>query len=343
MLWNIRLNGKRYTSANEIEGQEDETVTNFLKEWYNNEDYVTGHTSGSTGTPKELHLLKRDMIASAELTNRFFHIGTGSNLLLCLSPSYIAGKMMIVRAILSGANLHTVPPSSSPLATLDMPFDLAAMVPMQVETTLKSPSTRQHFTRLRQILIGGAAISSKLEKQLQSFSTNCYATYGMTETVSHVALRPINGPRQNSFYFALGDVHFSQDKRGCLIIHAPHLHEQQFITNDLVILHTQTQFEWLGRVDNVINSGGVKLFPENIEHRLSPLISRRFFITSVPDEYLGQMAVIVIEDTPWPANSQQELLDEARKHLAPYEVPKRIYFMDHFQETYSGKIIRKII
>ena len=217
------------------------------------------------------------------------------------------------------------------------------MVPMQVETTLKSPSTRQHFTRLRQILIGGAAISSKLEKQLQSFSTNCYATYGMTETVSHVALRPINGPRQNSFYFALGDVHFSQDKRGCLIIHAPHLHEQQFITNDLVILHTQTQFEWLGRVDNVINSGGVKLFPENIEHRLSPLISRRFFITSVPDEYLGQMAVIVIEDTPWPANSQQELLDEARKHLAPYEVPKRIYFMDHFQETYSGKIIRKII
>lgn len=110
MLWNIRLNGKRYTSANEIESQEDETVTNFLKEWYNNEDYVTGHTSGSTGTPKELHLLKRDMIASAELTNRFFHIGTSSNLLLCLSPSYIAGKMMIVRAILSGANLHTVPP-----------------------------------------------------------------------------------------------------------------------------------------------------------------------------------------------------------------------------------------
>lgn len=137
---------------------------------------------------------------------------------------------------------------------------------------------------------------------------------------------------QNSFYFALGDVHFSQDKRGCLIIHAPHLHEQQFITNDLVILHTRTQFEWLGRVDNVINSGGVKLFPENIEHRLSPLISRRFFITSVPDEYLGQMAVIVIEDTPWPANSQQELLDEARKHLAPYEVPKRIYFMDHFKK-----------
>lgn len=325
-----------------MEGQE-EAVINFLKEWYNNEDYVTGHTSGSTGTPKELHLSKKDMIASAELTNRFFHIGTGSTLLLCLSPSYIAGKMMIVRAILAGANLHTVSPSSSPLATLDMPFDLAAMVPMQVETTLKSPLATQHFTRLRQVLIGGAAISPKLEKQLQSLPTNCYATYGMTETVSHVALRPINGPRQTSFYVALGDIHFSQDKRGCLIIHAPHLHEQQFITNDLVVLHSQTRFEWLGRVDNVINSGGIKLFPENIEHRLAPLISRRFFITSIPDALLGQMAVIVIEDTPWSANSQKELLNEARKHLSPYEIPKRIYFMEHFQETYSGKIIRKII
>lgn len=342
MLWNIRLNGKRYTSADEMEGQE-EAVINFLKEWYNNEDYVTGHTSGSTGTPKELHLSKKDMIASAELTNRFFHIGTGSTLLLCLSPSYIAGKMMIVRAILAGANLHTVSPSSSPLATLDMPFDLAAMVPMQVETTLKSPLATQHFTRLRQVLIGGAAISPKLEKQLQSLPTNCYATYGMTETVSHVALRPINGPRQTSFYVALGDIHFSQDNRGCLIIHAPHLHEQQFITNDLVVLHSQTRFEWLGRVDNVINSGGIKLFPENIEHRLAPLISRRFFITSIPDALLGQMAVIVIEDTPWSANSQKELLNEARKHLSPYEIPKRIYFMEHFQETYSGKIIRKII
>lgn len=325
-----------------MEGQE-EAVINFLKEWYNNEDYVTGHTSGSTGTPKELHLSKKDMIASAELTNRFFHIGTGSTLLLCLSPSYIAGKMMIVRAILAGANLHTVSPSSSPLATLDMPFDLAAMVPMQVETTLKSPLATQHFTRLRQVLIGGAAISPKLEKQLQSLPTNCYATYGMTETVSHVALRPINGPRQTSFYVALGDIHFSQDNRGCLIIHAPHLHEQQFITNDLVVLHSQTRFEWLGRVDNVINSGGIKLFPENIEHRLAPLISRRFFITSIPDALLGQMAVIVIEDTPWSANSQKELLNEARKHLSPYEIPKRIYFMEHFQETYSGKIIRKII
>lgn len=340
---NIRLNGTPYTDFNTLQGNIAPEVIAFLQEWYNEKEEVIGHTSGSTGKPKEIRLLKKDMIASASLTNEYFHIGPQSRLLLCLSPTYIAGKMMIVRTILSGADLITIKPTSSPLQNIEDAIDFAAMVPMQVETTLAYPGTRSRFARIKQVIIGGAAVSPTLEQRLQELPTRCYSTYGMTETVSHIALREINGERKCPAYFALGGVSFSTDERGCLVINTPHLQQQRFITNDIVRIVDTTHFEWLGRHDNVINSGGVKLFPENIEHRLSPLISRRFFITSVPDEYLGQMAVIVIEDTPWSANSQQELLDEARKHLSPYEVPKRIYFMDHFQETYSGKIIRKII
>ena len=342
MKINIRLNGIQHKNLETLKNKVNPDITTFLQEWYDPKDHVIGHTSGSTGIPKEIRLLKKDMLALARLTNEFFNIRPESNLLLCLSPTYIAGKMMIVRTILSGANLITVKPSSSPLQNIAEDIDFAAMVPMQVETSLSTPETASKLAHIKQIIIGGAAVSPILEQQLQQIPTACYGTYGMTETVSHIALRQINGKEKSPYYFALGNVTFEKDERECLIIHAPHLQQQTFITNDIIQLSDTTHFEWLGRHDNVINSGGVKLFPEKIETRIAPLITQRFFITSEQDSRLGQKAVLVIESEPWSETECQKLLAQLRPYLSPYEIPKAIYFQEHFKETYSGKIVRKI-
>lgn len=338
----IRLNGTRHTNFNTLTGNIDPEIITFLQEWYNEKEEIIGHTSGSTGKPKEIRLLKKDMIVSASLTNEYFRISPQSHLLLCLSPTYIAGKMMIIRTILSKANLITIKPTSSPLQNIEEDIDFAAMVPMQVETTLANPETRSRFARIKQVIIGGAAVSSTLEQHLQELPTRCYSTYGMTETVSHIALRKINGKEKSPTYFALGKVSFSTDERGCLIINTPHLRQQRFVTNDIVRLVDTTHFEWLGRHDNVINSGGVKLFPETIETRIASFLSQRFFITAEDDSRLGQKAVLVIESLPWDKTTCQQLLSQLKSCLSPYEVPKNIYFQEHFKETYSGKIVRKI-
>lgn len=340
---NIRINGTQHTTLESLHEIDDSQIVDFLREWYNTEEYVIGHTSGSTGTPKEIRLLKKDMLASAQITNDFFHIGADSRLLLCLSPRYIAGKMMIVRTLLSGANLCMVNISSSPLKDTEGDFDFVAMVPMQVETSLSTPDTAQRFARVKQVIIGGAAISVHLEKQLQGMPTTCFCTYGMTETVSHVALRDINGRGKSPFYFALGDVQFETDERGCLVIQAPHLQQQRFVTNDIVRLIDSTRFEWLGRQDNVINSGGVKLFPEKIEAKIALFVEQRFFIMPEEDARLGQRAVLVIEGMAWDKEQEKQLLEQLKQELHPYEIPKKIYFREHFMETYSGKVIRKLI
>lgn len=340
---NIRINGSRYTSLEAIREIGIPGLTEFLQEWYNPEEHVTGHTSGSTGTPKTICLSKQDMIASAKITNEYFKLHADSRLLLCLSPDYIAGKMMIVRNILAGSDLIAVKPSSSPLQEIEQTIDFAAMVPMQVEMSLNSPNTAQKLASVRQLIIGGAAISPSLAARLQQIPTRCYCTYGMTETVSHIALRDINGTGYSSGYFALGKVQFSTDERGCLVIHAPHLHQHTFTTNDAVRLIDATHFEWLGRQDHAINSGGIKLFPETIEVKIAPFIDRRFFITSEPDNVLGEKAILVIEDSTWNTTKQAYLEEQLKQTLSPYERPKTIYFKKHFAETYSGKIIRKLM
>ena len=337
----IVLNDRCYSDVDEISVTEDNIdVVSFLTEWFDDREYVVGHTSGSTGTPKKIHLLKSDMEASARLTNEFFGIDTNSVLLLCLSPNYIAGKMMIVRALLAGANLLVVKPSSSPLKEINRSVDFAAMVPMQVQESLSDSITRNKISYIKQLIIGGAAVSSTLESALSAFPIRCFSTYGMTETVSHIALRELN--TAYSGYKALGNITFSQDDRGCLCIHAPHLSNTFFITNDIVRLSGKTSFEWLGRFDNVINSGGVKHFPEEIEKKISELIpDKRFYVTGVLDGRLGEKAVLIIEDQNWTQEKIASFMKEVRFILSPYQIPKQIRFVSNFRETYSGKIIRE--
>lgn len=346
----MKLNGNYYSDWRELKGKIGDDIYIFLQEWYSSESWVIGHTSGSTGKPKEIRLYKEDMRASARITNDFFGIDAHSVLLLCLSVSYIAGKMMVVRALEADATLITLEVSSRPFRGVTVEggqlfaggwkgkVDLAAMVPMQVEETSNYPGEMSVFSAVSHLLIGGASVSPVLEEKLKIIPTHCFVTYGMTETVSHVALRRLDGHSQ---YKAVGDVSFSADVRGCLVIRAPHLQTCEFITNDLVKLSNTTCFEWLGRYDNVINSGGLKFFPEVIESKIASLLDNRFYITSLPDERLGQRLVLVVEGQRWEGQRLQLLFKEMGLRLTPYEIPKEILFCPRFRETESGKVIRE--
>lgn len=336
----IRINGKIYSPQALPGGETAAELRLFLQEWFSPETYVVGHTSGSTGKPKEIRLSKADMRASARLTNDFLGIGPQSVLLLCLSVSYIAGKMMVVRALEAGAELWVTEVCSHPLRREGLPerIDLAAMVPLQVEQTLSVREEAEQLQKVCRLLIGGAPVSSLLEGQLQEIPTDCYVTYGMTETVSHVALRK-TGQEE---YEALGEVRFSSDERGCLVIYAPHLQEKVFVTNDLVCLKDATHFKWLGRWDNVINSGGIKYFPEVLEKKISSCIRGRFFITSQPDPLLGQQIVLVVEGKEPGKSELEDLYAQLRIRLEPFEMPRAVYCCAQFRETSSGKVIRRL-
>ncbi len=337
----IKLNHHLCRTRDEVLAVATPAVADFLDEWYSSSDFVCGHTSGSTGTPKSVKLLKQDMEVSARLTNNFFSIDYRSILLLCLSPDYIAGKMMLVRALLSGADLLVVPPSSQPLATIDEPIDFAAMVPAQVIETLASVEQTARLARVKTLIIGGASLAFDTEAQLKELPVISYVTYGMTETVSHVALRRLGDPAGG--YRAMNGITFSTDDRECLVIHAPHFSTQKFITNDIVRLDNPSTFRWIGRYDNVINTGGVKVFPEQVEQKIASLLNpRRFFITALPDTKWGECVTLVIEGESLTEKDEVALLATIRKQVTRYEYPRRILYLLHFKETSSGKVIRAI-
>jgi len=318
----------------------EEALFVFLENWLDESDTIQAQTSGSTGVPKKLELKKEQMKASAKLTNQFFDLQKEDTVLLCLSTNYIAGKMMIVRALVGHLHLIAIEPASYP--TINKPVKFAAMVPMQVETLLSSTEGLEVLSYIDKLIIGGSATSALLETKLQNVSTNCYATYGMTETVSHIALRKINGSDSSDEYRALEGVWFEKDERDCLVIHAPHLQYKPFITNDIVKLKNRNCFEWIGRFDNVINSGGVKLFPETIEKKISSFIAQRFYITSRKDEKLGEKVVLVIESEPFTELKKQQLDIQLNSNLGKFEKPREIIFKQRFDETSTGKMKRII-
>lgn len=321
-----------------MRGCVDEALYAFLVEWYGEADYVEGHTSGSTGLPKPVRLLKSDMKASAQLTNSVLGIDSSSTLLLCLSPAYIAGKMIIVRALQAGARLEVVAPSSLPLDDVRQPISLAAMVPMQVAETLRRKGGQEQLMQIEKLLIGGAPLDQSLEQKLANIPIEVYVTYGMTETVSHIALRRIG--ENSGCYKALGDVTFTTDSRDCLVIDAPQLSGRRFVTNDVVQLIDARTFVWRGRYDNIIMSGGLKFCAEVLEGKIASLFNSRYYITSAPDERLGQRIVLVIESTPYTQDKEVLLRASLSQKLTPYEMPREIRYIPRFEETLSGKVRR---
>jgi len=316
------------------------SIYDFHILWMFEPDTIAVNTSGSTGTPKKIELTKTAMAQSARKTIDFFGLNHTDNFLLCLPVDFIAGKMMVVRAMLCNANLVAVEPVANPLVVfLDNPLKIhfAAFTPLQVSAILANEQTRNLFTQINKVIIGGGEIPPGLEKKLVSLPNKIYATYGMTETITHIAVRKTGNP----VYKVFKDVQIGLDSRQCLAIQADYLGPEKIITNDMVELQGPHEFRFLGRYDNVINSGGIKLHPERIEKKLEGIFDRNFYIYHKPDEVLGQKVVLVIEGEPFDATTLGLLKNTLKDLLDKYEVPKDILFMSVFERTVSGKTIRK--
>ncbi len=318
-----------------IHGQTEHSKK-FIDEWRNNKDYICASTSGSTGSPKRIRLLKRDMEISARATCKFFGIGSNSRMLLPLSADYIAGKMMIVRAMISGADLYIAHPSVNVFSVLpeESIYDFAAIVPSQIPSLVQALNKISIST----VIVGGGTISDSQSRMLQLSGVKAWATYGMTETCSHIALKRLADC--NSCFTAMPGITFDIDSRGCLIVKSADMSFRTLVTNDKVILHSPESFEWLGRYDNVINSGGIKIHPEQDEQLVSALMENQpFYITSRKSEQWGEEPVLMIEGEM--DIDETEVLDAMKNILPKYHVPKQIICEPRFERTASGKIIRK--
>jgi O-succinylbenzoic acid--CoA ligase len=315
------------------EGEEFEKhIGEFIIDWIDDSPTISVQTSGSTGTPKTIVLKKNHMENSALATGSYFNLSPRSSALLCLPATYIAGKMMLVRAMVLGLDIYYVEPTSNPLEGINRSFDFGAMVPLQVANSLPKLSL------LHKLIVGGAPISTSLRKKIKDNLYASYETYGMTETITHIAVKPLNKGVSNDMLFSvLPDVVISKDDRNCLVINAPKISDETVVTNDVIELVSTTEFKWLGRFDNVINSGGIKLHPEDIEKVLSKYVNVPFFIIGVEDEELGQKVVLVVEDES--ATEIQKLIDTIQD-IKKFEKPKNIFVAKEFQRTESGKVQR---
>jgi o-succinylbenzoate---CoA ligase len=338
----IRLNGKLYSSESLSELKADLSFTwqleifAFLENWFDDSDVIITRTSGSTGKPKEIRLTKEAMRNSARMTNVFFGLDKTKTALLCMPASYIAGKMMLVRAMEGGYNLLAVEPKANPFEKIDITIDFTAITPYQLSHSVKILKHKY----VEKIIVGGGHVNTQLETLAAEIPASLYETYGMTETASHIALRCFNGSEKSDYFTVLNGVSIRQDERNCLIISAPHLTSSELTTNDIVELHGANRFKWLGRADSVINSGGVKIFPEQVEKKLEQFIEKRFFITSLPDEILENKVVLIIESEMYTTKTMGQLKVQMATALNRYEIPKDIFVVPKFIYSTSNKILR---
>ena len=318
------------------------SLDDFLSEWQNDSPYVHVQTSGSTGAPKPMLVEKRRMLASARITCDFLHLQPGDTALLCMSLDYIAGKMMVVRSLERGLKLITVPPSGHPLSTLNYPLStlhsplsFAAMVPLQVYNSLQVPEERERLMQIRHLIIGGGAIDDEMAAQLKSFPHAVWSTYGMTETLSHIALRRLSGPEASEWYTPFPSVKVSLSDEGCLVIDAPEVCSERLITNDIADLSLgpgpSDRFRILGRKDNVICSGGIKIQAEELERQLRPHLRVPYLISKRPDAKFGEVVVLLTEGS----------VDEARqvceRVLPKFHQPRDYMHVDQIPLTATGK------
>jgi o-succinylbenzoate---CoA ligase len=318
-----------------------QSIRNFVMEWESYSPVISISTSGSTGPPKTIEFNKAQAESSAKYTGQFFDFKAGDAVLLNLSPNYVAGKLMLVRALVHGLKLIVAPLNANPLEHLDTfprAIKLAAFVPHQVEAVLANEHSKRLFNEIENVIIGGAAIPKNLEEKIAQQKAKSYATFGMTETLTHFALRPVDG--KTDYYTCLPGITVSADERDCLVVNPNDILAEKLITNDLIECLDETRFRWKGRLDHVINSGGVKIFPESDEKQIEQLFGQtRFYLSSKPDEKYGEVVVLVVEgDQP---AAQQELLKNIESILPKYHAPKSIIYLPKFEETFNGKVKRR--
>ena len=334
----FRLNGKAYNrntlakAALQWHNASDEELQGlgrFLMDWLSDDDHIALKTSGSTGKPKEIQMPKMAMYASAVRTAAFFKLSEGNSALLCLPIRYIAGKMMLVRALVLGMHLDIFPPKTK--LSFEKKYDFAALIPLQANASFDL------LGKIKTILIGGAPIPHDLRKRISKSYKHCVETYGMTETLTHVATRTVSDPVLP--FRAMPGIGISTDKKGCLIIEVPHVPLSPIRTQDIVKLEDDSAFTLLGRRDWVINSGGKKIFPEQLEEKLSAVLEIPFFFAGIPDHKLGEQLVLVVESN---TKNKMRYLEIATKILSTdkHHVPKAVFCVDAFAYTPSGKLDR---
>ena len=324
------------------------TLEEFLSEWNNGSDRVLVHTSGSTGKPKPMMVEKKRMLNSARITCDFLGLKPGDSALLCMSLDYIAGKMVVVRSIERHLHLISVCPSGHPLKDVNEEITFAAMGRMQVYHTLQVREERPRLCRTCHLIIGGGAIDEALEQKLKALPGDIaiWSTYGMTETLSHIALRRINGAEASEWYQPFDSVKISQTDEGCLVIDAPQVCAEPLVTNDIVEIESyiynkveKLRFRIKGRKDNVICSGGIKIQIEEVEALLKPYLEKPFMIAKKKDGKFGEIAVLLTED-----EEIEKVEATVRRLLSDhkYWIPREFLHVEHLPLTETGKPKRAI-
>ena len=329
---NFKLAGELHSSNDLIESLKDNTdYYNFLTSWFDENDFILVKTSGSTGTPKEIKLKKIDLISSSMLTADYFNLKPGDKVINCLPVEYIAGKMMFVRSLVLGLDLYLFPVNSSPIKQIQKNYDLIAFTPMQLENSIL------FIDKIKNVLVGGSAVNENLKQKILNINTNVYETYGMTETITHIAVRNLS-MGENEFT-TLPGIEIGE-KDSCLFIKPNHLSIDFVQTNDIVEFITKNKFVIRGRRDFVINSGGIKINPESVEKKLSKYFNTDFIISSNDDNRFGEVVVLVFK---------KNIPDDYQKAFAcldKYEIPKKILVIENFPKN-NGKLnrlkLRKLI
>jgi o-succinylbenzoate---CoA ligase len=346
----LLING-REVSINQILQEQERPLTDFekntfdfIRSWLKEQQAFTITTSGSTGDPKKITITRESMITSAKLTQQAVGFKEGDNALVCLDTRYIAGQMMLVRCFVANMYIVAVDPTSNPFSKIDelQKVDFTALVPYQVYDLVRSQDAKR-LDSINTILIGGAPLDEETKTLLNNYSCQCYATYGMTETISHIALQLLNGNDRSPYFKTLPAIKIHLDDRQCLVIDAPHLPEQ-VITNDIVHLIDEQTFQWLGRHDNIINTGGVKVIPEKVEEAIAKVLSlnrssQAFFITAQADAQLGSKMILIVEGSL--PLTIEELNESLSSSLTKYELPKELHSLPAFVRTETGKINRR--
>lgn len=324
----------------------EQKVIDFCQKWLAGQSEFTIRTSGSTGEPKPIILTRKQMVASAKLTGKTFGLKNGNSALVCLNVEYIAGMMMLIRGMELDLKLSIIEPSGNPFANIEnQHFDFLAFVPLQLQNLLENEKNIEILNQAKAIIVGGAAVNEVLENQLQKILAPVYSTYGMTETVSHIAVKRLNGVQKTEKFQVLAGVKIGIDDRNCLNIRAEASNNVLIQTNDIVEILNESEFKLIGRFDNIINSGGVKIQLEKvenlIENEVKMLNPKRFFTYGISDEKLGQKLVLILEGEEVESKIKEEFFKNIQGILSKYEVPKEIYFVKNFIETPTGKVDKK--
>ncbi|MGB0523698.1 MAG: AMP-binding protein [Flammeovirgaceae bacterium] len=346
LFFSVSIAGVTYTRDAILKAKQlPHSALRFCRDWFLGKEQFVQQTSGSTGTPKLIHIDRQQMQASAVATIKTLKLREGIKALVCINTNYIGGKMMLVRGMIGNWQLTLVEPTSNPFQSLESSksFDFTALVPLQLHAIMEQQQTSK-LNGMKAIIVGGAPVSQQLQKRIQKVTVPIYSTYGMTETVSHIALKCLNGVNKTSNYHVLQGVEIGQDARGCLTIQGAMTGGRRLITNDLVEMYSPSEFKWLGRFDHVINSGGIKIPLEQLEIKIANLLTTlgvksAFAVVPLPDERLGQRITLVFEEGQ--SNNPEIITAELKDKLAKYECPKAVIMIKKIPETKSGKIDRQ--